>query len=307
MKNGKIKVLAVDDEEINLEILEDDLQLAGYEVLCAENGKKAWQVLEENPDIMVILLDRMMPEMDGMEFISELKANDRYKDIPVIMQTGAALTEQVKEGIEAGVYYYLTKPYDEALLLAIVDAAVSDIKRTNSTYSELLQLQTKLDDLNTGLGKLVKGQFEFSTPEEVKNIAFILASSCPDPKKAVLGITEIMQNAIEHGNLGITFEEKSKLLLGGTYHDEIKQRLELPENRNKKATVEIKRTSESLVLIITDDGEGFEWERFINFSPERATLPNGRGIAMAGLLSFDKIEFVEPGNRVICSIDTGLS
>lgn len=302
MNNGKLKVLVVDDEKVNLELLKEDLSYAGYDVLCACNGEQALEVLENNDDVKLILLDRKMPVMDGMQFIKHQKSHDRFKDIPVIMQTGAALNEEVREGIEAGVYYYLTKPYDEDLLLAIVRAAIDDLKKSDASNRELLELQASLSNLNGGLRNLMAGVFEFRTIEEVNNIAFILANSCHDPKKAILGISEIMINAIEHGNLGITFKEKSELLVNGNYEKEIKHRLGLPENRNKKATVEVRRSNLDLEITVTDNGNGFDWEKYLELSPERATSPNGRGIAMASMFSFDKLEFVGSGNKVICSI-----
>jgi len=304
MQNGKIRILAVDDEAANLEILSENLIDAGYEVLCARNGVNAWELLERNPGIMLILLDRMMPEMDGMAFIRQQKTHEKFRHIPVIMQTGAASTEQMKEGIEAGVFYYLTKPYDEALLLAIVEAAINDVRRADATNLELQELHTNLTSLHDGLKNLVGGVFEFRTLDEVRRIAFIVANSCPDPKKTILGISEIMINAVEHGNLGITFEEKSKLLLNGNYEYEIRKRLDAPHNRQKKATVEIKRNGQEMQIIITDTGAGFDWARFMKLSPERATLPNGRGIAMAEMFSFDHLVYVKPGNKVICSIHT---
>src|SRR3974390_783013 len=105
------KILAVDDEEFNLDILTSSLADAGYEVFEARDGLEALKTLEEQPDIEVILLDRMMPNVDGMEVIRRIKSGGRFQDIAVIMQTAAAATEQVLQGIKAGVYYYLTKPY----------------------------------------------------------------------------------------------------------------------------------------------------------------------------------------------------
>jgi len=302
MENGKIRILAVDDEIINLEILEDDLSLAGYEVICAENGQVAWDTLAKHPDIKVILLDRMMPVMGGMELIEKLKAHDSYKHIPVIMQTGAAVTEQVKEGVEAGVYYYLTKPFNEDILLAIVAAAVDDIQKADALQAEVQKMETNISYLKSGLQHVQRSVFEFYTLEDVKSIAFILANSCPEPSKAVLGITEIMQNAIEHGNLGISFEEKSDLLVKGLFVNEIQSRLDSPEYKTKKATVELTRNGKDLEITVTDEGKGFNWKEYLEIAPERATCPNGRGIIMASKVSFNSLEFVGSGNQVICRI-----
>ena len=97
----KTKVLAVDDEKLNLKILDMHLLEAGFETVLAEDGGAALRSLEEHPDIAVILLDRMMPKMDGMACLREIKADARLRDIPVIMQTAAAATEQVLQGINA--------------------------------------------------------------------------------------------------------------------------------------------------------------------------------------------------------------
>lgn len=303
MGNARIKILAVDDEEINLEILQDDLSIAGYEVLCADNGKTALDILQGHPDIKVILLDRMMPMMDGMELITELKNSERYNHIPVIMQTGAALTNQVREGIEAGVYYYLTKPYDEKILLAIVAAALEDTQKFDTLQQELQSLQGNINDVNAGLQYLKSCVFEYSTLKEVKSIAFIMANSCPDPKRVVLGLSEIMQNAIEHGNLGLTLREKSELLVNGLYQQEIDHRLGLAGNRDKRATVEMQRTEKKVQFIVTDEGPGFAWRDYLRLIPGRATLPNGRGIAMAAMFSFDNLEFMGCGNKAICAVN----
>ncbi len=120
------RILAVDDEEFNLEIMDYNLVRAGYEVVRAEDGIAALQRLEENADIDLIVLDRMMPKLDGMEFLKRIKADSRFQNIPVVMQTAAAASDQIMQGIKAGVQYYLTKPYEDAVLVSIVNAALQD-------------------------------------------------------------------------------------------------------------------------------------------------------------------------------------
>src|SRR5271165_3027859 len=100
--SNKPKVLAVEDEEFNLDVLQYHLSEAGYDVIAAQDGGIAVQKLEEVPDVDVIVLDRMMPKMDGIEFLKIIKADPRFRNIPVVMQTAAALPEEVRHGIEAG-------------------------------------------------------------------------------------------------------------------------------------------------------------------------------------------------------------
>lgn len=118
------RILIVDDDELNLRILEEILHEANFETMRAMNGLQAMALLEEGESFDLILLDRMMPEMDGMQVMERLKADDRWKNIPVVMQTAATAPTQVIEGATSGVYYYLTKPFEEEMVLSIVRSAL---------------------------------------------------------------------------------------------------------------------------------------------------------------------------------------
>ena len=113
-------LLIVDDEPLNLEILSEYFDGQGYRLSMAENGEVAWAMLKQHPDVDLVLLDRMMPCIDGVELLKRIKADPELKPIPVIMQTAASAPEQVREGLLAGALYYLTKPYERDSLLSIV-------------------------------------------------------------------------------------------------------------------------------------------------------------------------------------------
>lgn len=125
----KPKILAIDDEPFNLDILSEYLTEDGYHVIEAQDGVAGLQMLEKHADIRLIILDRTMPRMNGMDFLNHIKADPRFKDIPVIMQTAAATDEQKQDGIEAGVYSYITKPYRAALLLGTTRSAIHEAMR----------------------------------------------------------------------------------------------------------------------------------------------------------------------------------
>jgi CheY-like chemotaxis protein len=103
-----------------------DLEEEGFEVIRAEDGIAALARLKEHPDIDVIVLDRMMPNMNGIQVTKELKGNPLYNTIPIVMQTAAGQSQQVEEGLQAGVYYYLIKPYNVEMLLSIVRNALKE-------------------------------------------------------------------------------------------------------------------------------------------------------------------------------------
>ena len=117
-------ILIVDDEEMNRKVLEEILDDAGYETVHAEDGVEAIAKLKEHGNVEVVLLDRMMPNMNGMEVMREMQSNPDWARIPVIFQTAAGAPKDVIEGSSAGAYYYLTKPYEETLVLSIVRAAL---------------------------------------------------------------------------------------------------------------------------------------------------------------------------------------
>ena len=101
----------VDDEEAIVKILKLRLEHAGYSVTTANNGLKAIEsVLENNPDLIV--MDCMMPEMDGYEATKKLKANPKTKNIPIIMLTAKADKESRAHGLKVGVDDYIAKPID---------------------------------------------------------------------------------------------------------------------------------------------------------------------------------------------------
>lgn len=289
------KVLAVDDDELCLVSLVEMLEFNDYEVFQADNAEAALDILKDHEDIAVICLDRMMPGMDGVTLTQEIKKNPVFKHIPVVMQTAAASSEEMSEGIEAGVYYYLTKPYSEESLITIVNAAVSGSRE----YDELRRIAASGVQL---IGLVTQASFRFRTLQEAKDISYMLSRALPHPEKAVLGITELTTNAIEHGNLGITYEEKKDLLLNGGWEEEVKRRLADERNAGKYASLEFGTVEDGYVITISDAGEGFDWQKFMTFDPERAKDPNGRGIFMSMHTSFDGMTYNEPGNVVTCFI-----
>ena len=113
------KILAVDDEKHIVRLVQVNLERAGYTVVTANDGKEALQkVSEENPDLVV--LDVMMPYMDGFEVLQNLRRNPSTRDIPVIMLTAKAQDADVFKGWQSGVDCYLTKPFNPMELLSFV-------------------------------------------------------------------------------------------------------------------------------------------------------------------------------------------
>lgn len=139
---GETRVLVVDDDEQNVELLEAYLSEAGYQVLSALDGASAIEkVAAEEPDI--ILLDIMMPDISGYEVCRRLKGDPNTAGIPVLMVTALGALADIEKGIEAGTDDFLTKPVNRLELLARVRSLMrvrhlrNELDRTLAYLSEL--------------------------------------------------------------------------------------------------------------------------------------------------------------------------
>jgi two-component system, cell cycle response regulator len=137
--NEKATILIVDDEPFNVDTLEQELIDLGYATVSATNGREALaQVAATNPDL--ILLDIMMPEMDGFEVLRRLKANNGHPNIPVIIISALNDLGSVVRGIKLGAEDYLPKPFNEVLLRARIEAGLAKKRWRDQELSYLHQV-----------------------------------------------------------------------------------------------------------------------------------------------------------------------
>ena len=140
------RLLVVDDHEDNVEVLRARLEARGYEVKGANDGQAALDVIDHwVPDLM--LLDVMMPGMDGLEVVRRVKANESLPFIPVIMQTALDSTERMVAGFEAGADDYVTKPINFAEL----EARVKSLLRIQTLQEALAERERELSEMNDKL------------------------------------------------------------------------------------------------------------------------------------------------------------
>jgi class 3 adenylate cyclase/CheY-like chemotaxis protein len=117
------RILVVDDNESNRDLLRRRLVLEGHEVIVAESGRRGLAMLEEQP-VDLILLDLLMPDMNGIEVLERLKRDERWHEIPVIMISGLQESDAAIRCIEAGAEDYLSKPFNLVLLRARISACL---------------------------------------------------------------------------------------------------------------------------------------------------------------------------------------
>jgi DNA-binding response OmpR family regulator len=117
------RILVVDDEPDVVMIIKTTLQAEGYDVASATSGRDALEeAFETTPDL--VILDVMMPGMTGFDVLKALKANEKTAIAPVIMLTGVSEKKKIQEALEAGIDYYVVKPFDFDDLLAKVKQAL---------------------------------------------------------------------------------------------------------------------------------------------------------------------------------------
>ncbi len=121
---SKKRILVVEDEQELIKAVQIRLKYSGYEVLSACNGREGLEVArKEKPDL--ILLDMMMPEMDGLTMLSRLKNSSDIKHIPVIMLTAKAQSDDIAQASKLGAFDYVVKPFTSQILLEKIRKAIS--------------------------------------------------------------------------------------------------------------------------------------------------------------------------------------
>lgn len=286
-----IRILAVDDEPLNLIVITECLEEFGYELHTAADGETAWSMMQAQSYDLVIL-DRMMPGLDGLSLLKRIKTDARWRKLPVIMQTAAAAQHEVREGIAAGAYFYLTKPYEPESLQVMVSTLAQDL-------NEQAKLREAGAHFSLVIHQMTEGCFFFRTLEQAQGLATALANLCEDPASSCMGLSEILVNAVEHGNLGITYQEKSLLRQNTQWEAEIQRRLACAPWQTRRAQVTVSRTADEVIFTIADEGDGFNWMPFLEVDPARIFDMNGRGIAMARKLSFLSLDYQGKGNVVV--------
>ncbi len=142
-KNTK-RLLLIDDDPNLILLVRDYLEFRGYEVITAENGKLAWQVLEQTtPDL--IICDIMMPEMDGYAFVDKLRQDSKLKWLPVIFLSAKGQTHDRIKGLNTGADVYIVKPFEPEELVAQVESSLKQAERLLDAAPKGLETEKKLE------------------------------------------------------------------------------------------------------------------------------------------------------------------
>jgi len=225
------QILIVDDNSANLDIFETRLAAHGYDIITASDGAEGLAVaMERKPDL--ILLDIMMPKMDGIEVCRRLKGDPSLPFIPIILVTAKAEAEDVVAGLEAGGDEYLTKPVDQKALVARVKSMlrIKELHDTTQEQAERIEADAaRLAEWNESLQKQVAQQVaELDRVGQLKRffspqIADVIASSGSDDLMAShrREITVVFCDLRGFTPFAETAEHEDVMRVLGEYHEAV--------------------------------------------------------------------------------------
>lgn len=277
--------------------LSEEMRTLGYNTIDAANQKEAEQKtaqLSDRADVLII--DWPATNDIDMSWAKNLPQTGKGR-IPVILLLDSNRPDLVKAAVDAGIIYYLTKPIVPGLLQTIVNTILRDTQRQSNFFEAWNKQRASFELMETC-------SFSIKTIDQAEDLAYLLANFFPNPQRVLIGIAELLINAVEHGNLGLGYEAKMRFNDEKSWDAEIKRRLAMPENENKLVQVVFQHSAKGFYLSIKDQGKGFDWRNYMYLNLSRVSDYHGRGIALANLVSFDKLVYNEAGNQVTAYISS---
>lgn len=289
-----MRALLVEDDPVSLAFLREAVESSGWEVVSAETGREGIALFRQHhPD--VVIADIEMPDMDGLEVLKEIRQESA--ETIVIIETGGEKLDYPIAALRHQANNFITKPFnpDEIQNLLRKYEKVTRDRQAGHHVEQTMLVEKRIhycleNDLH--LVPALVNQLLEELPSQIDS---------GEQLNLRLGLTEILANAIEHGNLEISGEEKQKILESGEghWHELLKSRAQDPAFANRRVRVEYQQTRESLNWRVSDEGPGFDWQAIMEPpQPGQLEKMHGRGILLSRL-SFDVIRFEEPGNTVL--------
>jgi len=290
---AKARILLIDDESLVRDELGGLLEDEGYEVICGSDGHEGLELFrQEQPDM--VITDVRIPRSDGLSLAMAIR--ELSPATPVTIITGHGSEQMAIKALRAGVTDFLKKPV-----------------RLDDLASALLRMETARliphrEPANLpSSAHLVEHCWTYELQNDldaIPSFVDVVLSTCTSgfPRQGILELSlalrELLLNALEHGNLGLTYEEKTTALDEGTLDEMLAKRGSRPPFANRRARVVTRRGDEHLVVEIIDEGNGFDWRALPDPTDVDHLLEgHGRGVLLARM-SVDKLEYNDKGNKV---------
>lgn len=289
----QLKILLIDDEQLVREELGGLLEDLDYAVITAADGAEGLaRFRQEAPDM--VITDVRMPHRDGLSLAMIIRAE--APAVPVTVITGHGSYGMAIEALRAGVADFLRKPVRNEDLQAALDRMLAALEAHPADAAEL---PTTVELVERSWCYRLSSDLD-AVPELVDRILHEgFADVAPGSlSEARLGLRELVLNAIEHGTLGIAYQEKAAALDCGAFDELCAARRASPTYAGRCVTVRVRRDRDGMTVTIRDDGQGFDWRALPDpTDPAYLLAEHGRGVLLARL-SFDELAFNEQGNEV---------
>ncbi len=292
-----MRILVIEDDPSVRYFLTQVAQRDNHEVIAASDGDTAMSLFHER-DPHLVFCDLHLPGIGGLEVLRRIRAESR--DVYVIMMTGFGSEEVARAALELKADNYLQKPLD-----------ITELRKLLAKYNSQLQLRARRD---AALGFVQQLDIRLEIPNQLTHVSGVVELfvdltrpwlPASDRFGIQVGLHELIVNAIEHGNLEITHEEKDALLAEShdAYMALVHKRQGDPAHAGRRVRVSLTLDHDQATLVwhILDDGKGFDYKTLpdpMSYEPDQ--LLSGRGIFLARL-HFDAVEYVGRGNEVIAS------
>ncbi len=285
-----MKVLIVEDDPASMTFLEIIAKKEGCIFMSAENGKKGLEIYEEfDPDI--IMSDINMAHMNGLELLEQIRL--KKSDIIFILLTAYTSEEFVIKAIKHGANNYLKKPLSKDTIVNLLRKYKTIIEHQHfekrisgyiKKHNFSLQINTNINIIPDIVNYLVEETGDIFTPDKQLDVK--------------LGLNELILNAFEHGNLEITYTDKSAAVSNDTLMELYEERLKNQIFAQRTIDIKYEMLENACEWIITDQGKGFNPAAIPSpLSEDGIMRLHGRGIFISKY-HFDELEYLGCGNKV---------
>ncbi|WP_417432118.1 ATP-binding protein [Kiloniella sp.] len=291
------RILLIEPDQATRTEISDFLTEKNFEVICSLEPDNVLfdEALKTDPVGLILVSDQF-----DRDFLSEsslvLGAPKKLpQQVPAVIMTEIVSGKSSLELVVHNWFHTIKKPCDSDILYSVTCAAINQFKHIRALLNEI-------ETRSSAIGLITSGTFEFQSVEEARNLTTMLSLACPGADGIVIGLNELLQNAVEHGNLEIGYDLKTELLETGRLYDEIQNRIKLEPFDSRFVRVSYQRTDDEIIFVIEDEGKGFNWRKYLTIDDERIRSSHGRGIAMAKMMAFTELTYNDIGNRVTARI-----
>lgn len=280
------KVLIAEDDLLFRTFLKNSINKLGYELYEAENGKEGLELFKEKMPHLVIS-DIQMPEMNGIEMLQAIK--EIKSDTIAIITTFFDSEEWAIKALNAGANNYLKKPFRPKMITQLLQK-----------YYAISKSRTITRDIKN---MIVQKEFELRFRSDMDIIPKIVdylvkETDIKDISGLELGLNEILTNSVEHGNLEISYDDKTKALEQDKLFDLYLERIKDPKYGNREVKIKYRMNKNQVEFEIADEGNGFDWKKVPDpIHSDNQEEFHGRGIFLTQF-QFDELEYVGKGNIV---------